>query len=246
MENIYELNKRFVEISKMGWIKSITKGTGGAGNTFEHLLSKPCENFEIPDYNGIEIKTRNANKNQYINMFCATPDGTYLFETKRLQNKYGYPDIKMPGSKVFNVSVFTNKMIKIGFNYYFKLYVDRKEEKVFLYVFDRKNNLIDKETFWSFGLLEEKLNRKMQTLALINATYKLELEEVFYKYNSISFYHLKSFNAFIDAIENGSIRVTFKISNFRLGKRYGQTHDHGTSFDINESDIKYLYEEIAL
>jgi hypothetical protein len=244
--NIQNLKSIFNDISKRGWIKSTTKGTSGGGQTFEHLIGKPIENFELPDYEEIEIKVRSAATNQFVTMFSATPDGTYMFEIKRLRETYGYPDKKMKNVKVFNISVYANKITAIGFKYFFKLLVDRNNQKLFLCVFDRSGYLIDKSTFWSFELLKEKLQRKMQTLAIISATYKKELYDVFYKYNNIKFYKLKEFNSFIDAIEHKTIRVTFKISSFRNGKRCGQIHDHGTSFDINENKINDLYESIQL
>lgn len=241
-ESIQNLKVKFETINKMGWVKSISKGFGGGGQTFEYLLDKNKNNFEIPDYDGIEIKTKNAVVNQFITMFNATPDGTYMFETKRLQENYGYPDKRMKGFKVFNISIFANELTSIGTRFFFKLKVDKDNEKLSLCVFNKNNKLIDITTFWSFQLLKEKLQRKMQTLAIINTGYKKEINEVYYKYTSIKFYRLKSFESFINAIDDGSIRVTFKISIFRDGKRKGQMHDHGTGFDIREQNILELYE----
>ncbi len=246
IENIQDLKSKFKAINEIGWIKSISKGSGGAGQTLEYLLNKPKDNFEIPDYNGIEIKTKNASINQFITMFNAAPDGTYMFETKRLQETYGYPDKKMKGIKVFNISVFASEATKVGSMHSFKLKVDRSSEKIFLCVFDKRNKLIDACTFWSFELLKEKLHRKMQTLAVIDASYCKNKNEVYYKYRSITFYKLKGFDSFIDAIEHGTIRITFKISSFREGKRKGQMHDHGTGFDINSQNIADLYERIYI
>lgn len=57
-EQISLLNKKFLEIKKMGWIKSKRKGHTGVGMTFEYLIGTNENNFEIPDFNGIEIKTK--------------------------------------------------------------------------------------------------------------------------------------------------------------------------------------------
>jgi hypothetical protein len=179
-------------------------------------------------------------------MFSATPDGTYLFEIKRLRDKYGYPDKVMKDIKILNISVSANEFTQLGSKNLFRLKVDRSEKKIFLCVFDRNINLVDKMTFWSFELLEEKLRRKMQTLAVVDTAYKKEINEVYYKYQNITFYNLKNFDSFIDTIESGSVRVTFKISTFRDGKRYGQIHDHGTSFDIKEIDLEKIYEIIPI
>ena len=58
MNNIKNLYSRFEDIKKMGWVKSLRKGDTGIGKTFEELLGKTEENFEFPDFEGIEIKTK--------------------------------------------------------------------------------------------------------------------------------------------------------------------------------------------
>lgn len=40
IENIFDLNNRFLEISRMEWVKSRRKGATGIGYTFESLLGK--------------------------------------------------------------------------------------------------------------------------------------------------------------------------------------------------------------
>lgn len=45
-----------------GWIESTAPGNAAVGITLENLLGKEKENFEIPDYNGIEIKAKCSKK----------------------------------------------------------------------------------------------------------------------------------------------------------------------------------------
>ncbi len=240
-ESILKLKQEFIKIKNLGWVEGLQRNTGGLGNKFENLIDNSNNNFEIPDYKGIEIKTKNANKNQYIAMFCATPDGS-LFQIKRIYNLYAYPDKQNKYLKVFNISVIANNKVKIGYNRFCQLSIDNIKGKIILKVFNRENELIDEETSWSFAMLEEKLNRKMKVLALVDSSYMAKNGKVFYKYNNITFYKLKGFNDFIKAIDLGYIRVTFKISVFRSKLRKGQIHDHGTSFDINKDRLNSIYE----
>ena len=48
-------------------------------------------NFEIPDFDGIEIKTRHSYSKAYITLFNAVPTGSNFHETKRLRDEYWYP-----------------------------------------------------------------------------------------------------------------------------------------------------------
>lgn len=243
--NIVKLKGEFVKISNMGWIKSDRNSPSGIGCTFERLLKVKSENFEISDYEGIEIKTRKAFSNSYIKLFNATPDGKHMFQVKRLNEKYGYPDSIIRTVKVFNISICANKSNQVG-QYMFKLYVNRNEKKIYLNVYNKTSKLVDEETFWSFELLKEKLLRKLQLLAVVEALYKRNHNDDYYHYNCISFYKLKDFKTFIDLIEKGFIRVTFKVGVFRSGKRYKEMHDRGTGFEIREEDLKELYYVISI
>lgn len=236
------LNELKEKIITNEWIESKTKGNGGVGFTLESLLQKERENFEIPDYKGIELKTKCSKKESYITLFNATPD-SYLFETKRILEKYGYPDSQYPQFKVFNVSVYGHRKIKLN-NHYFKLYVDWKNKKVVLRVYDKNYHIIDDLTSWSFDILQEKLERKLKQLAFIRANRKFEHNVVYFKYTTIDFYMLKSFNDFLILIENGIIRITFRIGVYKDNKRFGKIYDHGTCFSIDEYNIERLFDKI--
>lgn len=47
-------------------------------------------------------------------------------------------------------------------------------------------------------------------------------------------------------MDQGIIRITFKIGIFREGPRTGEIHDHGTSFEIQEQDFTQLFTKINL
>ena len=112
------------------WIESKCKGNAGVGVTLELLLGKQKENFEIPDYEGIELKTKCSEKENHISLFNSVPD-SYLFEIKRLQENYGYPDSQFPQYNVFNISIYGNRKKKLN-NHYFKLFVDWNNKNVVL------------------------------------------------------------------------------------------------------------------
>ena len=225
------------------WIKSQYNGTGGIGITFEKKLNIETNTFEIPDFENIEIKTKLINSKSYISLFNATPD-SYLFEIKRIHQTYGYPDKKEKQYNVFNMSFYTNTKIYIGKNLYGKIKVDRKNHQVILIIIDRYGNLVDSDCRWSFELLPQKLNRKLKYLFLVHGNKKIINNETYYKYLDYDCFILKDFNHFIKCIEEGYIRITFKISLTRTGPKKGQIRDHGTSFDIKETDIEQLYYEI--
>lgn len=238
---IIELRNKFTNIKELGWIKSSKNGKGNIGLTFEELLGLSNNQFEIPDFDGIEIKTKRKNSTSYITLFSSTPDGPHFHEVERLKNKYGYPHSKCKEYKVLNNSIFANNKSKVGLFYYFKLNVDDNSKKIFLKIFDTKGNLIENEVFWYFDTLKEKLYRKLKILAFISADSKIIDKSEYFKYHNMEIYILKNFDTFIKLIETGVIRVSFKISVFLSGSKKGKIHDHGTSFEILEKDLNKLY-----
>ena len=59
-DSIEELQNKFNEIKKMGYVKGISQNNkGNAGLTFEKLIGKYNDNFQTADYKGIEIKVKN-------------------------------------------------------------------------------------------------------------------------------------------------------------------------------------------
>lgn len=240
-QSIIDLNNEFQKIKEMGWIESKRNGATGIGYTFECLLNKKEENFNIPDYKGIEIKTKYIYSRGKVHLFCAAPDGDYLFENKRLVEKYGYPDKNCASNHVFNCTINAKDYIQIGTQFLFKLDVNRKEEKIRLLVANKEYKIIDKEISWSFDLLRRRLNRKLQYLSIVNAYKKTINKKEYFHYYKIDFYHLKNFNTFINLLEDGIVKISFCIGIYKNGTKKGKIHDHGTSFEIQESDIKELY-----
>lgn len=243
-QDIIDLKKEFERIKRLGWIESKRKGTTGIGYTFETLLNKPEENFEIPDFGKIEIKTKHRYSKGYITLFNATPDGDGLFAIHRLQKKFGYPDKDLTEQRVFKGSVTCNNFTNIGLYYKFKLIVDKDLKLIRLIVVNKSEQLIDDKTSWSFELIQEKLERKLQYLALIHSDSKIINGKEFFKYTNIEFYKFNNFDKFIEAINNGLIRITFKVGVFKSGPKKGNIHDHGTGFDINEKNLLSLYTKI--
>lgn len=245
-EELNNLKKEFERIKSMGYVKASRSGYTGIGKTFEDLLGKKEDSLELPDYHGIEIKTKRGYTRSYTTLFGATPQGKKEFEIKRLRNAYGYPDPIYKSQKLLNTSVQANCSTLVGNRYLFKLIVDYEEQKVFLLVTDKNMNFIEKKSYWTFEVLKEKLERKLQYMALVKAWPNTINGEEYYKYYDIDFYILKSFEDFLKLIEEGTVRVTFKIGIFKKGRRAGEIHDRGTSFEIQEIDMLKLFDKIEV
>ena len=243
--DIKNLKEKFKEIKKIGWMKCDKNNFGAIGTTFEKLVGLKTNQFEIPDFNSIEIKTKSRGKYKQISLFNCVPTGPFYHEIKRIKDLFGYPDSKLKDFNVFSGEVSCNKKTKIGRNFYFKLNVYNNKKIITLSIYDIQNNKIEEQTYWDFDILEEKINRKLTYLALVNVDKKIIGKTVLFKYNSIKFYKLKGFSTFINLIKDGYIKINFKAGIFRDEKRLGKIHDRGTSFSIDAQNINKLFDCIA-
>ena len=242
--DVNNLKEKFIDIKNRGWIESAVNGCNGIGITFEKLIGVPSNEFEIPDFGQLEIKTKTSNSNEYTNLFNCVPTGPHYHEVERLKDLYGYPDSILNNKKVLNTAIYCNKIIKVRSNFYFKLKIDKTHKKLILSIYNEKKELIEEEVFWDFDILKEKLYRKLQYLAVIKGKRKVVNGKTFFKYYQMKIYKLKDFETFINLIDKGIIRVCFKIGIFRNGNKIGKIHDRGTSFGIKEQNISYLFETI--
>ena len=237
------LKEKLDKIKNLGWIECKNKNKSVTGKTLENLLEINPDNFEIPDYNTIEIKSKVSKRENYIDLFCATPD-SYVLETKRLYDKYGYLDSN--NYKILNFVLYGEFLKPINNKYSAKLRIDYKNKKVIMEVYNKKNELIDNLSSWSFELLEEKLCRKLNYVCFVEGDKKFSHNALYVRYDKYKFYKLKKFSNFIQLLKRGQIRISFTLGVYKSGSKSGKMHDHGTQFSIRKENMKLLFDEIKL
>ena len=241
--DILALKEKLDKIKNLGWTECENKNKSVTGKTLENLLEINPDNFEIPDYNTVEIKSKVSKRENYIDLFCATPD-SYVLETKRLYDKYGYLDSN--NYKILNFVLYGEFLKPINNEYSAKLRIDYKNKKVIMEIYNKDNELIDNLSSWSFELLEEKLCRKLNYVCLVEGDKKFSHNVLYVRYDKYKFYKLKKFSNFIRLLKRGQIRISFTLGVYKSGSKSGKMHDHGTQFSIRKENIKLLFDEIEL
>lgn len=245
-DKINSLKEKLESIYKYGWVKSMANGKGAIGITLEKLLNINSGNFEVPDYElSIELKTKASYFNNIhpLTLFSATCDGENLFELRRIKDKFGIY-LKTYNSRILFANLRGNQYTYISKNYRARLFVNYFEKRINLIIYNKNNIIVDNKAYWSFDLLYNKLYKKLKVLAFIEADRKIVNNELYFKYNNVTIYKLKSFNTFLELLNNGIIRINIKIGIYKSGPRVGQTHDHGTGFQILYSDLEKLFIKI--
>ena len=241
--NKNKILKRFREIKKMGWVASKNNDLSGIGSTLENLFGIEQNSLEIPDLINFELKSHDLNSKFSITLFSATPDGDYLFEVERLKNTYGYPDKDMKEFKILNFETSANQLNNLGSNFKQTIRINRQKEVVKLHILTNNLELIDNEVSWSFKMLKEKFERKLRYLVLIDAQKKYENKTIYFKYENINFYESYSFDKFIELLEQGIIKIIFKIGVYKKGEKRGKIHNRGVVFTIPRRSVELLFKK---
>lgn len=240
--NINELIKYFDTIKKKKFVISERNEPSGIEYTFEKLIEKKEDNIPLPDFKGIEIKTKLGYTTTSITLFCLTPNKENDSPIKFLLNNYGYPSKNNKEYKDLKFNVACNRAKTIASKYIAKLKLDK--EKLILVISDKQFNNVNKEIYWNLKDIKKRLETKLKYLAYIKGYPYKKDNKTYYKYTNLEIYKLKSFNRFIELLEENKIYITFNISMFKNEKRNGQIHDRGTTFKLNINNVEDLFKKI--
>lgn len=239
-ENYQNLINKFKLIANKRWVKGINNFTNSVGLTFESLLSKDADSMFFPDFQGIEIKCTQRFSHYPITLFTKAFDGPNLYEMHNVLTKYGKFDSIYKDKKILITELSCNKMIFYN-NYYFKLCVDKIKQKLYLAIYDKKSNLIEKEAYIEFKTLKSHLETKLSNLALIYASKKTLNNSSYFRYYKIIIYKLISFNKFIELLKQDIIIVEIVGRVSRSGTEAGRQRNKNLVFKIKKENIKKLF-----
>lgn len=243
-DEVQMLIGQFHLISWKGWIKSVNKGLGSIGYTFEMELGKLPDSLRLPDYYGTEIKCTGRYSRYPISLFTVAFDGPTFPEINRIIDKYGYPDKDFKNKKVLFTSVSPRYKILLPSRYYFQLDIDKSEEKIYLCVYDLNRSLIERKSFVYFKSVYDHLYLKLNRLALVHASKKIIDSDVYFRYYKIGIYLLKDFDTFLELLERGIIKVSLIARISKSGVDEGRYRNKNLVFQIKKDMLNKLFEEL--
>lgn len=229
-EEITILKKEFLRIKKMDYVLCPKNGKRRAEKNFKSLLNKKLEKFEI--------RVKDSCNTEYTSLFKANFDSNSKQELKRLRDTYGIIINNKNKIKVLNTSVKASSSSFVSNRFFFKLKINYQEEKIYLYIFDRNFNCLEKKIYWNFKTLETKLKRKFNFMAFLKVWAQTRDDNIYYKYYDMEFYHLRDFNYFLKALENGLIEVDINIE--------PEDNNKKIVFKIQELDLPKLFDKIIV
>lgn len=231
-----ELINLLNEIKNKGAIKGTRSGDTGIGKTLEDLLKKEEDNEALPDFKDIEIKSQRQASQSMISLFTKSP--TYpKSANSKLRDKYGYEKTNSV-HHVLHVTIDANRFTPNQYSgHSFKIEIDHENESINLLVKNNESGLIvDNETRWSFAVLEERIENKLQYICIVNADETKDHKgNTYFHYNKFSLVHEFTLDGFLNALENGHLKVDIRIGTYPDGT----THDRGTAFRITAKNLEH-------
>ncbi len=237
------LINEFKKITVQKWIKGINQGTNSGGMTFESLIRKKPDSIFFPDYKGIEVKCTQRFSRFPISLFSITFDGPRLFELNYILQKYGKKDYEFGTAKTICENLKVGEKVLVEKKYLFSLDLSEKDEKLYLKIYNLKNELIDKPSYILFSSLSSRLSLILNKMAIVWASKKKESNQLYFRYYKITLYKLISFEKFLNLLKNNEIVVTIMCRVSRSGKEKGKQRNKGLIFKIDKDNINKLFEK---
>lgn len=227
------------------WVESSRSHDTGIGHTFEEkILEKVEDNLADPDLAALEIKSQRINSSSKMTLFTKAP--VYpLRANAYIRDNFGVDD-EVYSSKIIHTSFFGNRISHYKGEYGFKLEANDNEQKLYLRIFDRENNIIDTEIYWTYTILSDILNQKIHNIGFVEAKTKKENGNEFFMYKKLTILMNPSIENFIENINNGTIQFDIRIGVYRSGENQGKPHDHGSGFRISKKDFPKLFETVEV
>jgi len=172
-----ELRCEMKKISKRGFIKSLRIGDTGVGFTLETLLGIPANSSKKPDYKGIELKSIRR-RNPKGTLFSMVPDWKKSNLTIiELIEKRGYYTEKFGPLKSLHQTLSTTKNKRN-----LKLLLEEKD----IYGGLEKNNIFEKDVYWSLEELKNRITTKHKETFWIDVETKGSGVNEEFKYRGIT------------------------------------------------------------
>ena len=235
------LIEKFKEISNKGYIKSNNKSFGNIGLAFEKELGKKADAMYFPDYYDIEIKCTSRYSKYPLYLFTVAFDGPTFPEINRIISKYGWYDKDYQDKKVLFTKLKFKAKENVNRKYRFKLSFNKNKDKIYLNVYNRNNELLERESYVYVDSVYNHINLKLNKLALIYASIKKENNNNYYRYYKINIYKLISFDKFLHLLENDIIGVDLIARINKSGIDAGRYRNKNLVFYINKNNINKLF-----
>ncbi|MCR4675222.1 MAG: hypothetical protein K5675_09440 [Lachnospiraceae bacterium] len=238
-----ELLSKLVEIHHRGFLRTITDGDPGVGDTLEHALGIARNNRRTPDYRGIELKAKRIagrmrtgarrTRSNRSTLFDQVPDWRASgIDRNELLDRYGWWDDEEQRLELY-CTLTANRPNPQG------LYLQVEEDENRLVNYCQRGRLAEYVLQWQISKLQDRLLEKHPKTFWVEATSVFENGVEYFKYDYVTYTRDPNASLLPTLIDEGIITVDYLLHRYP----FKPTRDHGFPFKINGRDLDLLFPE---
>lgn len=231
-----ELLTKIQAIHNQGFLRSITAGDPGVGDTLEHALGISRNNSKSPDYKGIELKSTRLTRNgsdrtpTRTTLFTKVPDIGYTY--REIVEHYG--KVQTPrDSMLARLQLYETCFVSRKNAYDLQLQVDINSDQLNLMHYEERMKFV---SAWYMQKLKETLLTKHRETFWVKAVSENHDGWEFFRYDKII--HTKKPNASLLAPLFEDDKITVDLAAHITD---GKWRDHGVLFKMKPGDIPLLF-----
>jgi hypothetical protein len=235
-----ELLGKIKEIHNKGFLKSITAGDPGVGDTLENALGISRNNSKSPDYKGIELKSTRLTRNgaertpTRSTLFTKVPDIGYTY--REIVEHYG--KVQTPrNSMLARLQLYETCLASRRNAYDLQLQVDINHDQLNLMHYEERMKFV---SAWYIKKLKETLLTKHRETFWVYAVSENVDGWEFFRYDKIV--HTKKPNASLVAPLLEEDKITVDLA---AHITEGKWRDHGVLFKMKPEDRGLLFPDIV-
>lgn len=217
------LLEKFDGVKEMGWVDSLRSGDTGIGYTFETLIGVAENNSREADYQGIEIKCKQAKagnaKGGKINLFQQVPEWSHALSGMDRLKRIGKQEADGTYSCHSQVTVLSNNL---------GLHLSLRE-------IDKRIDLLkgsDEVGYWLYDVLQKRLLEKHSRAVFIKANVRTAKEKIQFKYDELIYCERPSIERFVDLVKTRDI-----VFEFVMAERKGKLRNHGYPWRLGHDEL---------
>ena len=231
-----ELLSKLRDIHNQGFLRSITSGDPGVGDTLENALGITRNNRQTPDYKGIELKTTRLTRNgtkrptTRVTLFTKVPDIGMTY--RQILDTYGKIQIPHNATEP-RFQLYETCRVSRPNAYGLQLSVDNGADNLNLIYNQEKTNFV---SAWHFETLKSSLLAKHRETFWIKAISETRNGVEYFRYDKVL--HTKSPNAMLLPVLFETDKITVDLAAHY--KPNGLYKDHGVLFKMQPDDLSLL------
>jgi len=224
IDSLEDFKTSFSILKEKGWIRSERRGATGIGHTIEKHLGLHENNFSLPDYGNVELKSHRINSPSMITLFTFNRK---VWRKKPLDaiRDYGTPD---PNGRLGLYFTMSQQPNSAG------LFIDIDSVNVSV---RHKNGELIAE--WNLNKLAERFMKKLPALIFVSAFCEMRGDIEWFKYERAQLLTGTSANIINNQFRSGNILIDLRLHNKGTSAR-----NHGTGFRVFEDKLHLLFESI--